>query len=196
MSGRTRHSLICSESVPTKRKRHWRRPGWILRSRSKHGREEKEEKQSRPPTESRRSWLEDIPINPFRSDSRPESPLLQGPQRTFSSDFLGIQSLSSKARKAPPRRRAPATRTETDPFADPRGSHPTGPASSAPRLPRSTAPSALQLPSLSRPRRYIPSSGMTFSKTPRPPHRRARSCRTWCPYQPLPPGLRSSLLSV
>ena len=60
--------------------------------------EEKEEKQSRPPTE-RRSWLEDLPINSFKSDSRPASPLLQAPQRTFSSDFLGIQSLPGKGRK-------------------------------------------------------------------------------------------------
>jgi len=35
----------------------------------------------------------------MRSDSRPESPLLSGPHRTFSTDFLGIQSLASKARK-------------------------------------------------------------------------------------------------
>ncbi|KAM7184694.1 TATA element modulatory factor [Rhypophila sp. PSN 637] len=42
----------------------------------------------------RRSWLEDLPGAPFtKSDSRPESPA-----RTFSTDFLGIQSLTSKTR--------------------------------------------------------------------------------------------------
>lgn len=61
---------------------------------------EKEEKQSRHPAD-RRSWLEDLPGGSFtKSDSRPDSPQLSMPHRTFSTDFLGIQSLTSKARKA------------------------------------------------------------------------------------------------
>ncbi|KAK4140396.1 TATA element modulatory factor 1 TATA binding-domain-containing protein [Dichotomopilus funicola] len=47
-----------------------------------------------------RSWLEGLPGNSFlKPDSRPASPQLATPQRTFSTDFLGISSLSSKARK-------------------------------------------------------------------------------------------------
>jgi len=61
---------------------------------------EKEEKQSSRIAGDRRSWLEDLPGAPFlKSDSRPESPQLSAPQRTFSTDFLGIQSLTSKVRK-------------------------------------------------------------------------------------------------
>ncbi|KAK0733606.1 TATA element modulatory factor 1 TATA binding-domain-containing protein [Lasiosphaeria miniovina] len=62
---------------------------------------DKEDRQLRQPAE-RRSWLEDLPGGSFlKSDSRPESPQLPTPQRTFSTDFLGIQSLTSKAvRKA------------------------------------------------------------------------------------------------
>lgn len=60
---------------------------------------EKEEKQNRHAAD-RRSWLEDLPGTSFiKSDSRPESPQLSMPPRTFSTDFLGIQSLASKARK-------------------------------------------------------------------------------------------------
>lgn len=61
---------------------------------------EKEEKQSARIAGDRRSWLEDLPGAPFlKSDSRPESPQLSAPQRTFSTDFLGIQSLTNKVRK-------------------------------------------------------------------------------------------------
>jgi TATA element modulatory factor len=63
---------------------------------------EKEEKQSQREhaASDRRSWLEDLPGGSFmKSDSRPDSPQLSAPHRTFSSDFLGIQSLASKARK-------------------------------------------------------------------------------------------------
>lgn len=62
---------------------------------------EKEERQLlRQPIERPRSWLEDIPGGSFlKSESRPASPQLVGPQRTFSTDFLGIQSLTGKARK-------------------------------------------------------------------------------------------------
>lgn len=62
--------------------------------------EKEEQKQSQRgdlPSD-RRSWLEDIPSASFiRSDSRPDSPQLSAPHRTFSTDFLGIQSLASKA---------------------------------------------------------------------------------------------------
>ncbi|KAK0656176.1 TATA element modulatory factor 1 TATA binding-domain-containing protein [Cercophora newfieldiana] len=62
---------------------------------------EKEEKQNqREHVNDRRSWLEDLPGGSFvKSDSRPDSPQLSAPHRTFSTDFLGIQSLASKARK-------------------------------------------------------------------------------------------------
>ncbi|KAK3335596.1 TATA element modulatory factor 1 TATA binding-domain-containing protein [Cercophora scortea] len=61
---------------------------------------EKEDKHSRQPGD-RRSWLEDLPNAPFlKSDSRPASPQLFAPQRTFSTDFLGIQSITNKVRKA------------------------------------------------------------------------------------------------
>ncbi|KAL1883866.1 hypothetical protein VTK73DRAFT_7654 [Phialemonium thermophilum] len=62
---------------------------------------EKEEKQKHERAEQeRRGWLEDLPPAPFRSNSRPESPLLTTSQRTFSSDFLGLESLPPKFRKA------------------------------------------------------------------------------------------------
>ena len=61
---------------------------------------EKEEKQSQQHAGERRSWLEDLPGGSFvKSESRPDSPQLSTPNRAFSSDFLGIQSLASKARK-------------------------------------------------------------------------------------------------
>src|SRR4051794_9644257 len=61
---------------------------------------EKEEKNNRHPAD-RRSWLEDLPGGSFtKADSRPESPQLSLPHRTFSTDLLGIQSLTSKTRKA------------------------------------------------------------------------------------------------
>ncbi|KAK0730761.1 TATA element modulatory factor 1 TATA binding-domain-containing protein [Lasiosphaeris hirsuta] len=63
---------------------------------------EKEEKQTRQPVE-RRSWLEDLPGTPFlKSDSRPESPQLSLPHRTFSTDFLGIQNLTGKRKVSVP----------------------------------------------------------------------------------------------
>ncbi|KAI5920767.1 TATA element modulatory factor 1 TATA binding-domain-containing protein [Camillea tinctor] len=55
----------------------------------------KEEKPDRPDTD-RRNWLEDLPTTAFRNGSRPESPLLAAPQRTFSSDFLGLQTYSTR----------------------------------------------------------------------------------------------------
>ncbi|KAK3394007.1 TATA element modulatory factor 1 TATA binding-domain-containing protein [Podospora didyma] len=61
---------------------------------------EKEDRQLRQ-TGERRSWLEDIPGSSYlKSDSRPESPSLLATQRTFSTDFLGIQTLTNKVRKA------------------------------------------------------------------------------------------------
>ena len=47
----------------------------------------------------RRPWLEDVPNSSLRTSSRPESPLLSPPQRTFSSDFLGLQGFPSRSRK-------------------------------------------------------------------------------------------------
>ncbi|KAL2261542.1 hypothetical protein VTK26DRAFT_3918 [Humicola hyalothermophila] len=64
---------------------------------------EKEERQSRPVLERPRSWLEDLPGSSFlkQAESRPASPQLVPPQRTFSTDFLGIQHFTSgsKGRK-------------------------------------------------------------------------------------------------
>ncbi|KAK5654776.1 hypothetical protein OQA88_6812 [Cercophora sp. LCS_1] len=63
--------------------------------------EKEETKQQRHQAIDRpRSWLEDLPgASYIKSESRPDSPQLSSPQRTFSTDFLGIQSLTSKARK-------------------------------------------------------------------------------------------------
>ncbi|KAI1137068.1 TATA element modulatory factor 1 TATA binding-domain-containing protein [Hypoxylon sp. FL0543] len=58
----------------------------------------KEEKAERT-DHDRRHWLEDVPTTAFRSVSRPESPLLTAPQRTFSGEFLGLQSYPTRLRK-------------------------------------------------------------------------------------------------
>ncbi|RYO80561.1 hypothetical protein DL766_002897 [Monosporascus sp. MC13-8B] len=47
----------------------------------------------------RRQWPEDLPNTSLRSNSRPQSPLLSAAQRTFSGEFLGLQSFPSKFRK-------------------------------------------------------------------------------------------------
>ncbi|SPQ19337.1 87d0708b-d965-4885-b997-fc2c5475c87f [Thermothielavioides terrestris] len=61
---------------------------------------EREERQLREPPERPRSWLEGLPGGSFlKPESRPASPQLTNPQRTFSTDFLGISTLTSKARK-------------------------------------------------------------------------------------------------
>ncbi|KAK4240715.1 TATA element modulatory factor 1 TATA binding-domain-containing protein [Achaetomium macrosporum] len=61
---------------------------------------EREERQLREPPERPRSWLEGLPGGSFlKPESRPASPQLTNPQRTFSTDFLGISSLTSKVRK-------------------------------------------------------------------------------------------------
>ncbi len=61
---------------------------------------EKEERQLREPPERPRSWLEGLPGGSFlKPESRPASPQLTNPQRTFSTDYLGITTLTGKARK-------------------------------------------------------------------------------------------------
>ena len=60
---------------------------------------EREERQDRGADHDRRGWLDDLPNAPFKSASRPQSPLLAPPQRTFSSEFLGLDSLPAKFRK-------------------------------------------------------------------------------------------------
>lgn len=51
----------------------------------------------------RRGWLDESIMPPASlrngGGSRPESPLLSGPPRTFSSDFLGLQNFPTKLRK-------------------------------------------------------------------------------------------------
>ncbi|KAI0012874.1 TATA element modulatory factor 1 TATA binding-domain-containing protein [Xylariaceae sp. FL0662B] len=61
--------------------------------------------------QDRRNWVEDVPTAPFRNISRPESPLLSAPQRTFSSDFLGLQSYPTRLRKTS----APSSNGEPSP---------------------------------------------------------------------------------
>ncbi|KAL2153948.1 hypothetical protein VTH82DRAFT_2624 [Thermothelomyces myriococcoides] len=61
---------------------------------------EKEERQLREVPERSRSWLEGIPGGSFlKPESRPASPQLTTPQRTFSTDFLGISIPGNKLRK-------------------------------------------------------------------------------------------------
>lgn len=66
------------------------------------------------PHDRRGGWLEDLPTPaaPFRTNSRPGSPLLlTTPQRTFSSDLLGLDTvLPAKLRKAS----APSSQTGFD----------------------------------------------------------------------------------
>ncbi|KAK4457413.1 TATA element modulatory factor [Cladorrhinum samala] len=63
-----------------------------------------------PSAERPRSWLEDLPGGSFlKNDSRPASPQLSTTQRTFSTDFLGIQTLTNKTRKIS----APSSNSET-----------------------------------------------------------------------------------
>ncbi|KAJ9157279.1 Protein SGM1 [Pleurostoma richardsiae] len=59
----------------------------------------KEEKAESRDQDRRGAWLEDLPGSTFKSNSRPASPLLSAPQRTLSSDLLGLASLSNKLRK-------------------------------------------------------------------------------------------------
>ncbi|KAK4127136.1 hypothetical protein N657DRAFT_653451 [Parathielavia appendiculata] len=61
---------------------------------------EREDRQLREQPERPRSWLEGLPGGSFlKPDSRPASPQLTNPQRTFSTDYLSISALTSKARK-------------------------------------------------------------------------------------------------
>ncbi|KAI0882680.1 TATA element modulatory factor 1 TATA binding-domain-containing protein [Annulohypoxylon maeteangense] len=70
----------------------------------------KEERAERT-DQDRRNWLEDVPTAAFRSISRPESPLLAAPQRTFSGEFLGLQSYPTRLRKTS----APSSNGEPSP---------------------------------------------------------------------------------
>ncbi|KAI1373587.1 TATA element modulatory factor 1 TATA binding-domain-containing protein [Hypoxylon crocopeplum] len=70
----------------------------------------KEEKAERT-EQDRRNWLEDVPTTAFRNISRPESPLLSAPQRTFSGEFLGLQSYPTRLRKTS----APSSNGEPSP---------------------------------------------------------------------------------
>ncbi|XDG10487.1 hypothetical protein ABKA04_010102 [Annulohypoxylon sp. FPYF3050] len=70
----------------------------------------KEEKSERT-DQDRRNWLDDVPSAAFRSISRPESPLLAAPQRTFSGEFLGLQSYPTRLRKTS----APSSNGEPSP---------------------------------------------------------------------------------
>ncbi|KAK9780735.1 putative TATA element modulatory factor 1 TATA binding domain-containing protein [Seiridium cardinale] len=56
----------------------------------------RQDSMDRPGVE-RRPWIDEVA---FQSNSRPASPLLSAPQRTYSSDFLGLQSFPTKLRKA------------------------------------------------------------------------------------------------
>ncbi|KAI1840499.1 hypothetical protein JX266_013285 [Neoarthrinium moseri] len=55
----------------------------------------KEETADKPGNE-RRPWLDEVAL---RNHSRPASPALNPPQRTYSSDFLGLQNFPTKLRK-------------------------------------------------------------------------------------------------
>ncbi|KAI4869290.1 TATA element modulatory factor 1 TATA binding-domain-containing protein [Hypoxylon rubiginosum] len=70
----------------------------------------KDEKAERT-DQDRRNWLEDVPTTAFRNVSRPESPLLSAPQRTFSGEFLGLQSYPTRLRKTS----APSSNGEPSP---------------------------------------------------------------------------------
>lgn len=62
-----------------------------------------ERRNERADSGDRRGWLDEATMPPASlrngGGSRPESPLLSGPQRTFSSDFLGLQNYPTKLRK-------------------------------------------------------------------------------------------------
>ncbi|OTB16083.1 hypothetical protein K445DRAFT_75064 [Daldinia sp. EC12] len=107
----------------------------------------KEEKAERTDPE-RRNWLEDIPTTaPFRNISRPESPLLTAPQRTYSGDFLGLQSYPTRLRKTS----APSSNGEPSPGDRPASARrPSGlPPMRSPMFPYSSVQSSGTPPSLS-----------------------------------------------
>ncbi|KAI8957056.1 TATA element modulatory factor 1 TATA binding-domain-containing protein [Daldinia sp. FL1419] len=95
----------------------------------------------------RRNWLEDIPTAAFRNISRPESPLLAAPQRTFSGEFLGLQSYPTRLRKAS----APSSNGEPSPGDRPASARrPSGlPPMRSPMFPFSSVQSSGTPPSLS-----------------------------------------------
>ncbi|KAI1479838.1 TATA element modulatory factor 1 TATA binding-domain-containing protein [Daldinia eschscholtzii] len=107
----------------------------------------KEEKAERTDPD-RRNWLEDIPTTaPFRNISRPESPLLTAPQRTYSGDFLGLQSYPTRLRKTS----APSSNGEPSPGDRPASARrPSGlPPMRSPMFPYSSVQSSGTPPSLS-----------------------------------------------
>ncbi|KAH7030801.1 TATA element modulatory factor 1 TATA binding-domain-containing protein [Microdochium trichocladiopsis] len=62
----------------------------------------KAERSERAESSDRRGWLDEAMVasaSVRNGGSRPESPLLSAPQRTFSSDFLGLQNFPTKLRK-------------------------------------------------------------------------------------------------
>lgn len=63
--------------------------------------QEEQRQAERGRSADQRDWLEDLPPPnaPFKTHSRPESPLLSPPGRTWSSDVLGFQSMLGKMRK-------------------------------------------------------------------------------------------------
>ncbi|KAJ1333744.1 TATA element modulatory factor [Microdochium nivale] len=68
----------------------------------KQKQEWKSERNERADSRDRRGWLEETAMQHASmrngGGSRPESPLLSAPQRTFSSDYLGLQNFSTKLR--------------------------------------------------------------------------------------------------
>ncbi|KAI1657093.1 TATA element modulatory factor 1 TATA binding-domain-containing protein, partial [Daldinia decipiens] len=106
----------------------------------------KEEKAERTDAD-RRNWLEDIPTAAFRNISRPESPLLTAPQRTFSGEFLGLQSYSTRLRKTS----APSSNGDPSPGDRPASARrPSGqPPMRSPMFPFSSVQSSGTPPSLS-----------------------------------------------
>ncbi|KAI1650566.1 TATA element modulatory factor 1 TATA binding-domain-containing protein [Daldinia loculata] len=106
----------------------------------------KEEKAERTDAD-RRNWLEDIPTAAFRNISRPESPLLTAPQRTFSGEFLGLQSYPTRLRKTS----APSSNGDPSPGDRPASARrPSGqPPMRSPMFPFSSVQSSGTPPSLS-----------------------------------------------
>ncbi|TLD14892.1 hypothetical protein PspLS_10868 [Pyricularia sp. CBS 133598] len=62
---------------------------------------EEQRQAERSASADQRDWLEDLPPPnaPFKTNSRPESPLLSPPNRNWSSDVLGFQNMLGKLRK-------------------------------------------------------------------------------------------------
>ncbi|EHA57891.1 M protein repeat protein [Pyricularia oryzae 70-15] len=62
---------------------------------------EEQRQAERSASADQRDWLEDLPPPnaPFKTNSRPESPLLSLPNRNWSSDVIGFQNMLGKVRK-------------------------------------------------------------------------------------------------